>query len=72
VVALRQTRDIRCVHGPGEPYTTDQPYPVEELLDALLKVGAWPLGPRQSVEIIGAIHIGALANLLPLPKTDGQ
>jgi tricarballylate dehydrogenase len=35
----RHTRDIRYAHAPGEPYTTGEAYPVEELLDDLLRVG---------------------------------
>src|SRR4030081_3091515 len=35
----RHTRDIRYAHPPGEPYTTGEAYPVDELLDALLRVG---------------------------------
>ena len=42
------------------------------LLVASTLSASWPLGLRQSVEIIGAMHIGALGNLLPLPKMDGQ
>src|SRR6266536_3793130 len=36
----RHTRDIRYAHPPGEPYTTGEAYPVEELLDDLRRVGA--------------------------------
>ena len=32
----------------------------------------WLLGLRQSLDLVGAMHIGALGNLLPLPKMDGQ
>jgi tricarballylate dehydrogenase len=35
----RHTRDIRYAHGPGEPFTTGEAYPAEELLDDLLRVG---------------------------------
>jgi tricarballylate dehydrogenase len=35
----RHTRDIRYAHAPGEAYTTGEAYPVEELLDDLLRVG---------------------------------
>jgi tricarballylate dehydrogenase len=35
----RHTRDIRYAHPPGEPYTTGEAYPVEELLDDLQRVG---------------------------------
>jgi tricarballylate dehydrogenase len=35
----RHTRDIRYAHAPGEPYTTGEPYPADELLDDLLRVG---------------------------------
>jgi tricarballylate dehydrogenase len=35
----RHTRDIRYAHPPGEPFTTGEAYPTEELLDDLLKVG---------------------------------
>ena len=35
----RHTRDIRYAHPPGEPYTTGEAYPQEELLDDLLRVG---------------------------------
>jgi tricarballylate dehydrogenase len=35
----RHTRDIRYAHAPGEPYTTGEAYPVEELLDDLQRVG---------------------------------
>jgi tricarballylate dehydrogenase len=35
----RHTRDIRYAHPPGEPYTTGEAYPVEELMDDLLRVG---------------------------------
>jgi tricarballylate dehydrogenase len=35
----RHTRDIRYAHPAGEPYTTGEPYPVEELMDDLLRVG---------------------------------
>ena len=35
----RHTRDIRYAHGPGEPFTTGEAYPQEELLDDLLRVG---------------------------------
>jgi tricarballylate dehydrogenase len=35
----RHTRDIRYAHVPGEPYTTGEAYPVEELLDDLQRVG---------------------------------
>jgi tricarballylate dehydrogenase len=35
----RHTRDIRYAHPPGEAYTTGEAYPVEELLDDLLRVG---------------------------------
>jgi hypothetical protein len=31
-----------------------------------------PLGLRQSLEIVGAMHIGAIGNLLPLSKMDGE
>jgi tricarballylate dehydrogenase len=35
----RHTRDIRYAHPPGEPYTTGEAYPLEELLDDLQRVG---------------------------------
>jgi tricarballylate dehydrogenase len=35
----RHTRDIRYAHPTGEPYTTGEAYPVEELLDDLVRVG---------------------------------
>src|SRR4030081_2681049 len=35
----RHTRDIRYAHPPGEPYTTGEAYPADELLDDLLRVG---------------------------------
>jgi tricarballylate dehydrogenase len=35
----RHTRDIRYAHPPGEPYTTGEAYPVEELFDDLKRVG---------------------------------
>src|SRR5580765_5225790 len=35
----RHTRDIRYAHPPGEPYTTGEAYPTEELLDDLARVG---------------------------------
>ena len=35
----RHTRDIRYAHAPGEPYTTGEAYPTEELLQDLLSVG---------------------------------
>ncbi len=35
----RHTRDIRYAHPPGEPFTTGEAYPVEELLDDLQRVG---------------------------------
>ena len=35
----RHTRDIRYAHSPGEPFTTGEAYPVEELLDDLRRVG---------------------------------
>lgn len=35
----RHTRDIRYAHAAGEPFTTGEAYPVEELLDDLLRVG---------------------------------
>jgi tricarballylate dehydrogenase len=35
----RHTRDIRYAHPAGEPYTTGEAYPVEELYDDLLRVG---------------------------------
>lgn len=35
----RHTRDIRYAHPPGEPYTTGEAYPPEELLDDLQRVG---------------------------------
>src|SRR5919202_982595 len=35
----RHTRDIRYAHGPGEPFTTGEAYPREELLDDLQRVG---------------------------------
>jgi len=35
----RHTRDIRYAHPPGEPYTTGEAYPVEELSDDLARVG---------------------------------
>ena len=35
----RHTRDIRYAHGPGEPFTTGEAYPQDELLDDLLRVG---------------------------------
>jgi tricarballylate dehydrogenase len=35
----RHTRDIRYAHPPGEPYTTGEAYPTEELMDDLLRVG---------------------------------
>ena len=35
----RHTRDIRYAHPAGEAYTTGEAYPVEELLDDLLRVG---------------------------------
>lgn len=35
----RHTRDIRYAHAPGEPYTTGEAYPMEELLDDLQRVG---------------------------------
>ena len=31
-----------------------------------------PMGLRQSLEIVGAMHIGGIGNLLPLPRMDGQ
>src|SRR5436190_1342867 len=36
----RHTRDIRYAHPPGEPYTTGEAYPVEELYDDLSRVSA--------------------------------
>ena len=42
------------------------------LLIATTSSPNWLLGLRQSLEIVGAMHIGALTNLLPLPKMDGQ
>src|SRR5947207_9207400 len=35
----RHTRDIRYAHAPGEPFTTGEAYPIEELLDDLQRVG---------------------------------
>ncbi|MGI9149059.1 MAG: FAD-dependent tricarballylate dehydrogenase TcuA [Chloroflexota bacterium] len=35
----RHTRDIRYAHARGEAYTTGEAYPVQELLDDLLRVG---------------------------------
>jgi len=35
----RHTRDIRYAHPAGEPFTTGEAYPVEELLDDLQRVG---------------------------------
>ena len=35
----RHTRDIRYAHPPGEPYTSGEAYPTEELLDDLRRVG---------------------------------
>lgn len=35
----RHTRDIRYAHPAGQAYTTGEAYPVEELLDDLLRVG---------------------------------
>ena len=35
----RHTRDIRYAHPPGEPFTTGEAYPTEELLDDLQRVG---------------------------------
>jgi tricarballylate dehydrogenase len=35
----RHTRDIRYAHKEGEPFTSGEAYPVEELLDDLLRVG---------------------------------
>src|SRR5436190_104389 len=35
----RHTRDIRYAHPLGEPYTTGEAYPTEELLDDLGRVG---------------------------------
>jgi tricarballylate dehydrogenase len=35
----RHTRDIRYAHAAGEAYTTGEAYPVEELMDDLLRVG---------------------------------
>jgi tricarballylate dehydrogenase len=35
----RHTRDIRYAHAPGEPYTTGEAYPTDELMDDLLRVG---------------------------------
>src|SRR5712691_6014332 len=35
----RHTRDIRYAHAAGEAYTTGEAYPVEELVDDLLRVG---------------------------------
>jgi tricarballylate dehydrogenase len=35
----RHTRDIRYAHRAGEPYTTGEAYPTDELLDDLLNVG---------------------------------
>jgi tricarballylate dehydrogenase len=35
----RHTRDIRYAHAAGEPYTTGEPYPEDELRDDLLRVG---------------------------------
>src|SRR5262249_60439620 len=35
----RHTRDIRYAHPPGEPYTTGEAYPTEELYDDLRRVG---------------------------------
>lgn len=35
----RHTRDIRYAHPAGEPYTSGEAYPVDELLDDLLRVG---------------------------------
>jgi hypothetical protein len=31
-----------------------------------------PPGLRQSLEIVGTMHIGGVGNLLPLPRMDGQ
>src|SRR5918912_582824 len=46
----RHTRDIRYAHGPGEPFTTGEAYPRDELLDDLLRVGGGQ--NRQLAELV--------------------
>jgi tricarballylate dehydrogenase len=41
----RHTRDIRYAHPPGEPYTTGEAYPTEELLEDLLRVAGGAKAP---------------------------
>jgi hypothetical protein len=47
-------------------------YGVVVLLLAAAVGGNGPAGLRQSLEIVGAMHIGGIGNLLPLPRMDGQ
>jgi len=42
------------------------------LLLAAALDGSGPAGLRQSLEVVGAMHIGGVGNLLPLPRMDGQ
>jgi tricarballylate dehydrogenase len=48
----RHTRDIRYAHAPGEPFTTGEAYPVEELLDDLLKVGGGAAKPEMAQLVV--------------------
>src|SRR5690348_4500916 len=44
----RHTRDIRYAHPAGEPFTTGEAYPHEELLDDLRRVGAGHSNPAMA------------------------
>jgi tricarballylate dehydrogenase len=46
----RHTRDIRYAHKEAEPFTSGEAYPVEELLDDLLRVGGG--NNRQLAELV--------------------
>src|SRR5436190_18729945 len=48
----RHTRDIRYAHPPGEPYTTGEAYPVEELLDDLRRVGGGQSNARMAELVV--------------------
>ena len=47
-------------------------YGVVVLLLTTAVGGTGPAGLRQPLEIVGAMHIGGVGNLLPLPRMDGQ
>ncbi|HET6314987.1 MAG TPA: FAD-dependent tricarballylate dehydrogenase TcuA [Chloroflexota bacterium] len=49
----RHTRDIRYAHPSGEPFTTGEAYPAEELLDDLQRVGGGKANAAMAELVVG-------------------